>query len=139
MDQSALFLLEHGYILLFLWVLADQVGLPLPVFPLLLGAGALAGRGEVRLVGTVAVAGAASALGGQLWYEVGRRRGRPVLDLLCRVSLEPDSCVRQSEDVFARYSRGTLIVAKFVPGLSAVAAPMVGVFVLPRLQFLLLP
>jgi len=63
-----------------------------------------------------------------LWYELGRRRGVKVLQFLCRISLEPDSCVRRTEGTFERYGAKSLLVAKFIPGLNTVAAPLAGVF-----------
>jgi len=73
-----------------------------------------------------------------VWYELGRRRGGRVLRLLCRISLEPDSCVRRAEDSFVKHGRGVLLVAKFFPGLSTVAPPLAGVVGISRRQFLVL-
>ena len=78
----------------------------------------------------------ASLLSDVLWYEVGRRRGGSVLRLLCRVSLEPDYCVRRTEEMFARHGVRSLLVAKFVPGLSTAAPPLAGVFGMRPLRFL---
>jgi rhodanese-related sulfurtransferase len=65
--------------------------------------------------------------GDQVWFELGRRRGRLVLNWLCRISLEPKSCVRRTEDLFARHGLKGLIVAKFVPGFSTIAPPLAGI------------
>jgi len=61
------------------------------------------------------------------WFVLGRRRGARVLRFICRLSLEPDSCVRQTEMVYRRYGVRSLLVAKFVPGLNAVSAPLAAI------------
>jgi membrane protein DedA with SNARE-associated domain len=120
------FLIRHGYALLFALVLAEQLGLPVPAAPALLAMGALAGLGKFSFGTALAVAAMAAILSDSIWYEIGRRKGRRVLSLLCRISIEPDSCVRQTEDVFVKYGSKTLLFAKFVPGLSTVAPPLAG-------------
>jgi len=121
------FLIQHRYPLLFAAVLAEQLGLPVPAAPLLLTAGALAGMGKLDLWSALALSGLACLLADGVWYEAGRRRGTRILAWLCRLSLEPDSCVRRTEDVFARHGARTLLVAKFVPGLSTIAPPLAGI------------
>lgn len=131
------FLGDHGYTVLFLFVLIEQAGLPLPAAPLLVGAGALAGIGRLDFSTCVAVGVVGCVLGDSLWYCLGRFRGGSVLRLLCRISLEPDSCVRQTEDVYTKYGPRLLLFAKFVPGLSTIATPMAGMFRLALWRFLL--
>ena len=118
-------------------VLAEQLGLPVPALPFLLGSGALAGMGMASPAWLLVVAVLASLLADAAWFEAGRRRGGRVLNLLCRISIEPDSCVRKTEDVFARYGARTLLVAKFVPGLGTVAPPLAGVIGMSLPRFLL--
>jgi hypothetical protein len=130
------FLLQHPYSVLFGVVLAEQLGLPLPAAPLLLGAGALVGAGKLDLTTALALAIAACLIADFSWYEAGRRRGAAVLGFLCRLSLEPESCVRRTEDVFARHGERTLLIAKFLPGLSALATPLAGVTGVSRRRFL---
>jgi membrane protein DedA with SNARE-associated domain len=137
MDDAIHFLLRHGYIVLFVWVLAEQIGLPLPAVPFLFAAGALGGSGRLNLGLAIGVAVLASLLSDVTWYEIGRRRGRRVLHLLCRISLEPDSCVRRTEEVFARHGARSLLVAKFIPGLSTAAPPLAGIFRMRLHRFLL--
>ncbi len=132
------FLLQHPYSVLFGVVLAEQLGLPLPAAPLLLGAGALVGAGKLDLTTALVLAVAACLLADFSWYEAGRRRGAAVLGFLCRLSLEPESCVRRTEDVFLRHGERTLLIAKFLPGLSALATPLAGVTGVSRRRFLLL-
>jgi membrane protein DedA with SNARE-associated domain len=130
-------LFRHPYVSLFLLVLVEQLGLPLPADPLLLAVGAMAAEGRVRFPLIVAVALTATLLSDNAWYEAGRRRGSAVLKLLCRISLEPDSCVRQAQVLFARHGVRTLLVCKFIPGLAAVAPPLAGIFGMRRIRFVL--
>lgn len=137
MSETIAFLVRHGYAVLFVWVFAEQIGLPLPSVPLLLAAGALAGTGRLSLVVVVGLPILAALSSDALSYELGRRRGVKVLQLLCRISLEPDSCVRRTESVFERHGARSLLVAKFIPGLNTAAPPLAGIFRmrLPRFLF----
>ncbi len=137
MGETLEFLVGHGYLVLFGWVFAEQVGLPLPAIPLLFAAGALAGAGKLNLLVAMALAICASLIGDLIWYEIGRRKGGSVLNFLCRISLEPDSCVRNTEQVFARHGARSLVVAKFVPGLGTAAPPLAGIFQMRLSRFLL--
>ncbi len=130
------FLLRHGYAVLFFWVLLEQAGLPIPSIPLLLAAGALAGRGRLSLAVVVGLPVLASLSSDLFWFQIGRHRGSRVLSWICRISLEPDSCVRRTEDVYVRHGARSLLVAKFIPGLNSVAAPLAGVFRLRLERFL---
>jgi membrane protein DedA with SNARE-associated domain/rhodanese-related sulfurtransferase len=137
MNETIHFLVQHGTIVLFAAVFAEQIGLPLPAVPFLIAAGALVGTGQMGLGMAVGAAVVAALLGDQVWFELGRRRGRRVLNWLCRISLEPTSCVRRTEDFFARHGVHSLVVAKFVPGLSTIAPPLAGIVGLPVPQYLL--
>lgn len=136
MADALQFLLRHGYAVLFAWVLAEQLGFPLPAIPILLAAGALAGAGQMNLALALALAMAAALTSDTLWYQLGRRRGARVLEWLCRISLEPDSCVRKTENLFGRHGPWALLYAKFIPGLNTVAPPLAGVFQLRLSRFL---
>ncbi len=136
MNQTLPFLLRHGYEVLLVWVFAEQLGLPIPSLPVLLAIGALAGRRQFSLFASVALAVVATLAADFIWYELGRYRGRSLLRHLCRISLEPDSCVRDTESLFARYRAGSLIIAKFVPGLGTVMPPLAGAFRFRRGRFL---
>ena len=127
-----------SYLVLFAFVLAEQIGLPVPAVPLLLGVGAFAGTGRMSVLAGLATALVASLPPDLVWYELGRARGKRVLDVICRVSLEPDSCVRRTENLFLRRGRWALLVAKFLPGLSTIAPPLAGIVGLGRAPFLLL-
>ncbi len=135
MKEIVDFLILHGYAVLFTWVLLEQLGLPIPSIPMLLAAGALAGAGQLSLSSTILLAVFAALLADVLWYEVGRRRGGTILGLLCRISLEPESCVRRTENLFHKYGSRSLLVAKFVPGLNTVAPPMAGLTGMSRVRF----
>lgn len=131
-------LLTHGYAFLFSYILAVQSGFPVPSDPLLLIMGALAGDHLYSLWGSLGFAIAAALIGDTLWYEIGRVRGRSVLRLLCKLSLEPDTCVRSTESTFEKRGSSTLLFAKFVPGMSLVSMPLSGMTRMPRWRFLLL-
>jgi len=131
-------ILHHGYLWLFLAALLERLGLPLLVTPIIIGAGAVAGMGDMSLLAVMGVAILAAELGDAAWYELGRSRGSSVLRLLCRISLEPDSCVRKSEDTFARHTSWSLIYSKFLPGVGRLAAPLAGMAQMSRARFLLL-
>jgi membrane protein DedA with SNARE-associated domain len=120
------FLLRHGYWVLAVNVFAEQIGLPVPAFPVLLGMGALAGLGNFSFSVSLALAVSASLASDLIWFRLGRVRGHSILNLLCRVSLEPDSCVSNTKSLFGRLGARALLIAKFVPGLGATAAPLAG-------------
>src|SRR5579871_4264838 len=120
------FLLRHGYWVLFVNVFTEQAGLPIPAVPVLLAMGALAGLGNFSFAAALGLALCAALLSDLIWFRLGRVRGHSILNLLCRMSLEPDSCVSNTKTLFARLGARALLVAKFVPGLGATAAPLAG-------------
>jgi membrane protein DedA with SNARE-associated domain len=136
MDHGVEILVRYGYALLIATVFAEQIGVPVPAAPMLVAAGALVGSGRFSLALVLALSTLAAVVADAIWYELGRRKGTRILELLCRISLEPDSCVRRTEDVFARHGAKSLLVAKFVPGLSTVAPPLAGIFRMRWSRFL---
>jgi membrane protein DedA with SNARE-associated domain/rhodanese-related sulfurtransferase len=126
----------YGLAFVFINVLALQAGLPVPAYPTLIVTGALASRGFYSLPALLATAVVASLIADLGWYSVGRRVGGPVLRTLCRISLSPDSCVRQTESIFSRWGAQSLMVAKFIPGFASVATAMAGVLRVPLWRFL---
>ena len=132
------FILLHGTLVVFGAVVAEQLGLPVPSAIVLLATGAAIGMGDVSFAQAMIAAVTAALLGDFVWYELGVRRGRSVLATLCRVSLEPDTCIRKTENVYARYGDAAIVFSKFVPGLSTVAPPLAGVAGITRRRFLLL-
>lgn len=137
MSRLAPFLLQHGYFFLFAVVLVEQAGVPIPAIPVLLAMGALAGLGKFSLATAAAVTVAACLIPDFAWYRLGRSYGSSILRLMCRISLEPVSCVRRAENVFTREGGRTLLWAKFVPGLSTVAPPVAGLARMSAFRFLL--
>lgn len=123
-------LAEHGLLIVFLVTLAARAGVPVPAAPLLVMAGGLAagpaGSATPPWWWALGLAIVANVAGDALWFAAGRRYGHRVMGLLCRLSLSPDSCVRQSETMMTRWGGSALVAAKFVPGVSVVAAPMAG-------------
>jgi membrane protein DedA with SNARE-associated domain len=130
------FLLRHGYPLLFAAVLAEQLGAPLPSGPILLAMGALIGTGKYTWSEALSLSVAACLAADGVWYGIGRQKGSSVLKLLCRISLEPDSCVSSTRQWFKRLGGWALVIAKFVPGLSTVAPPMAGLSKMPWWKFM---
>jgi membrane protein DedA with SNARE-associated domain/rhodanese-related sulfurtransferase len=126
MDSIASQLAEYGVPLLGLNVLLQQLGVPIPAVPTMMLAGALAMAGRIDLLQAFAITVAASLAGDFVWYWAGRRYGYPVLRFLCRLSLSPDTCVRQTEGIFERWGFYSVVVSKFVPGFATVAPPLAG-------------
>jgi len=135
MQEVAGPLVQYGLWLVFGNVLLTQLGAPLPAIPTLVVAGALAQQGHWPAALVVVLAVVASLIGDLPWYYAGRRYGYRVLNTLCRISMEPDSCVRQTEDVFMRWGPPSLMVAKFIPGFATVAPPISGALRLPLAAF----
>src|SRR5262249_37744729 len=126
LNETSQFLIKHGLPLVFAVVFVEQIGLPIPALPLLLAAGALSATGKFNLLLGVVVTLIACLIADTFWFYLGRYRGNQVLGFLCRFSLEPDSCVRRTQNVFTRYGMRGVVVAKFVPGMSTVAPPLAG-------------
>jgi membrane protein DedA with SNARE-associated domain/rhodanese-related sulfurtransferase len=128
---------QYGLWLVFANVLALQIGLPVPAYPALIVVGAFSTRGDFSLLQVVGVAVCASLLADLIWFFAGRRFGRRVLRLMCRLSLSPDSCVRQTERIYERWGAPSLMFAKFVPGFAAVATGMAGAMRTSLVRFVL--
>jgi membrane protein DedA with SNARE-associated domain len=129
-------LVRYGYLVVVGAVFAEQIGLPFPSEPFLLAAGGLVGNGHLKPGFLLVGAGVASLIGDTLWYWIGRAGGPRVLGWLCRISLEPDSCVRRTQGMFGTHGARALLIAKFVPGLSTVAPPLAGIARVPLREFL---
>jgi membrane protein DedA with SNARE-associated domain/rhodanese-related sulfurtransferase len=127
-----------GLGVLFINVLLDQLGLPIPALPALVVAGALGADGRLSLPGVGLVSLAACLIGDLAWYCAGRTYGGRVMKLLCRISLTPDICVSQTQTTFERWGDKALLFAKFVPGLSMVAPPLAGALGMRVSRFILL-
>lgn len=83
MQQALEFLLRHIELVVFGTVLAEQIGVPVPAIPILLGAGAVAATGQTSLALLTGLSVAGCLLGDMVWYELGRHRGRQALNLFC--------------------------------------------------------
>lgn len=137
MQQLTAYVAKYGLPLVFANVFIEQLGLPIPALPTLIVAGALAVEKDIRAPQVLFVAVLASLIADTLWYALGRRHGYRILKTLCRVSLSPDSCVRQTSSIFERWGMPALLVAKFIPGFSTVAPPLAGAIRARPLAFLL--
>jgi membrane protein DedA with SNARE-associated domain/rhodanese-related sulfurtransferase len=137
MEHLVEFIQHYGLAFVFVNVLMLQAGLPVPAYPTLIITGALASRGGASLPALVATAIVAALIADIAWYLAGRKYGSSVLQTICRVSLSPDSCVRQTESIFARWGARSLAFAKFVPGFASVATSMAGVVRIPPWKFVL--
>ena len=127
---------QFGLLAVFFTVLLDEGGLPIPASPLLAVAGALTARGELDLGALIAAAVAGSVIADNGWYGLGRTQGRRVLGFLCKLSLSPDSCVRDTETLFVRVGPSALLFAKFIPALGNVTIALAGITRVPFLVFL---
>lgn len=136
MHELVALLLGHGALIIFAVTLAARVGAPVPASPLLVVAGSLVLTGQISLTAALGASIAANLLGDGAWFAAGRRYGYRVMRQLCRISLSPDSCVRQGESLITRWGGSSLIAAKFVPGVSVVAAPMAGALGMSTARFL---
>jgi membrane protein DedA with SNARE-associated domain len=120
--------LAGGYLLLgiFLTVAADQGGLPVPGYPVLIAAAAhLSLHGEA-LWPLLVVATAANLCADVVWFASGRKYGTRVLGLLCRVSMTPQTCVTNTRSFSDRWGSSAMIITKFIPGISAIAMALAG-------------
>ncbi|MGH9581293.1 MAG: DedA family protein/thiosulfate sulfurtransferase GlpE, partial [Terriglobales bacterium] len=127
---------QYGLPFVFLNVFLEQLGLPIPAFPTLLVTGALVAVGAISGPALLAVAVTGALVADFAWYLLGRRHGHRVLSTLCRISLSPVSCVRQTESLFERWGTRSLVAAKFIPGFSTVAPPVAGATGVPPGAFL---
>jgi membrane protein DedA with SNARE-associated domain/rhodanese-related sulfurtransferase len=126
MTDTVGFVVRHGAVLIFAAVFIEQAGLPIPAAPILLAAGALIAQAKMSLIVAFSTAIVGSLLADSMWFYLGRRGGTRVLNLLCRISLEPDSCVRRTLGLFTRFGMRGVIAAKFIPGLSTLVPPLAG-------------
>ena len=136
MSQLSLLIQNHGALLVFGMVLLEQLGLPIPAFPVIVVAGAMAIEGGASWQMCLLAVLLACLVCDIFWFRAGRYYGKRVLRLLCRISLSPDSCVNQTEDRFRRYGPKSLLVSKFIPGFNTIAAPMSGALGTPPGAFL---
>jgi membrane protein DedA with SNARE-associated domain/rhodanese-related sulfurtransferase len=126
MAQLSHLIYSYGVLIVFGTVLLEQIGLPIPAFPVLIVAGALAVDKGANWPLFLAASIVACLISDYFWFRAGRYYGKRVLRLLCKISLSPDSCVSQTEDNFSRWGAKSLVVAKFIPGFNTIAPPLAG-------------
>lgn len=136
MTDTRQFLIKHGAPVLFGAVFVEQIGLPIPALPWMLAVGALSATGAFSSTKGICATAAACVIADTIWFYLGRFRGHQVLNLLCRISLEPDSCVRRTQNAFTRWGWRGIVVAKFIPGLSTMAPPIAGMSSLGAVRFI---
>lgn len=129
---------QYGLVLVFLSAFIEQLGLPIPSYPVLVVAGALSHAGGDPLVLIVAIGVAGVMMGDLVIYAVGVRYGRRALSVVCKLSLARDNCVRRTEDRFAHYGAWALVFVKFIPGFALVLTLLCGVTRLAIPTFLIL-
>ncbi|MBV9669525.1 MAG: VTT domain-containing protein [Acidobacteriales bacterium] len=128
----------HQYVFLFLWVAGEMLGLPIPSVPVLLATGAVARAGDLSFGVATALATLAALLPDTLWYLLGRYRGVRILNFLCKMSIEPSSCVTKTRLTYERRGALSILTARFIPGVGLLTPPLAGVVQTPYLKFLAL-
>jgi membrane protein DedA with SNARE-associated domain len=119
-------LIFKGYLIFFLWILVNRLGLPLPATPALLAAGALVAMGHWRISPVLLLAVLATLASDAVWFELGRRYGRRILRILCRAALQPETSARRAEEFLNRYGANSLLYSKFIPGMNRTVLPLTG-------------
>jgi membrane protein DedA with SNARE-associated domain len=135
MSDLPFFIAHHGYIIIFLIVFLEAIGLPVPAALTLLAGGAAAASGILRAPTALLLAVVGMLLGDSLLYVLGSRMGWGLLGFLCKVSANPETCILRSAESFYKRGRATLLIAKFIPGVNAMAAPLAGSMKMPFGQF----
>jgi len=136
MQLAMSLLAQYGLLFVFLNVLVQQAGVPVPSYPTLILTGAMAGQQHSQL-GLLLVATVASLCADTAWFYAGQRYGSRMVRTICRISLSPDTCIRQTENIYLRWGPKTLIVAKLLPGLGSVATTLAGAMRTPLPAFLI--
>ena len=127
---------HHGYLLIFMVVLAEAIGLPVPAAVALVAGGAAAAAGALSVAKVLILALVAMLIGDTLLFVLGRYMGWGLLGLLCRLSVNPESCILRSAESFYKRGKATLLFAKFIPGVNTMAPPLAGSMKMRPLQFL---
>jgi membrane protein DedA with SNARE-associated domain len=127
---------HHGYLLIFIVVLSEAIGLPVPAAVALVAGGAAAAAHSLNVFKVIVLALSAMLIGDTLLFVLGRYMGWRLLGLLCRLSVNPESCILRSAESFYKRGKTTLLVAKFIPGVNTMAPPLAGSMKMRPLQFL---
>ena len=136
MELSTHILLVYGYMLLFGWVLIEQLGAPIPSAPVVLAAGALSAEHQMNFFLALLYGLTACLIADGTWFYIGRRFGHQVVKLLCKLSMEPTVCVSRTQNSLGGRRRVTIIFSKFIPGVATVVSPLAGQSGMPFSEFL---
>jgi membrane protein DedA with SNARE-associated domain len=134
-DFSSL-IAHHGYVVIFLTVFLEAIGLPVPAALALVAGGAAAASGILRAPTVLLLAVVGMLLGDSILYALGSHMGWGLLGFLCKVSANPETCILRSAESFYKRGRLTLLIAKFIPGVNTMAPPLAGSMEMPLVQFL---
>jgi len=137
MESILALIARHGYSIIFFAVMAESLGLPVPAALAMIAGGALAASGMLSVGWVMAICVTAMIMADSLIYYFGRTMGWWLLALLCKVSLNPETCVLRSAESFYKRGRTTLVIAKFIPGVATMAAPLAGSMKMRPGQFLI--
>ncbi|HET9087680.1 MAG TPA: DedA family protein, partial [Acidobacteriaceae bacterium] len=137
MHSTVEIFLHYEYLILFLWVMLEQLGMPVPSTPILLTAGTLTATHGMRMHWVILAVLLGAIAGDSVWFRLGGRYGNAVTRWICKFSLEAASCIRKTEDMLTRHGAAGLLLAKFIPGLNTMAAPLAGQSKMPYRVFLL--
>jgi membrane protein DedA with SNARE-associated domain len=124
MDDFLSLITRHGYLLVFAVVLAEAMGLPVPAALALVAGGAAAASGILSAPVVAGLAMLAMLIGDTFLYVLGRYMGWGLLGLLCKVSVNPESCILRSAESFYKRGKLTLVLAKFIHGIKTIAPPL---------------
>lgn len=126
MNEILALLERHGNVIVFVVAFLEQIGAPVPAIPVIIVAGAVAFNSGASIFPLLGLVFAGALIADTIWFFLGKRYGYKVLGVLCRISLSPDSCVRQTESFFDQWGLRSLVFAKFIPGFSIVAPALAG-------------
>ena len=136
--QHLIYLLEQFVlIIVFINVLLEQIGLPIPAYPTLLITGSLAVNGHYSFTSILLIAVAAALIADMIWFYAGRKYGARVITKLCRISLSPDSCVKQTESLYLKLGPASLLFCKFIPGFASISSALAGSLKTKPITFLI--
>src|SRR5271165_1776076 len=127
---------RHGYLLVFFLVLAEALGLPVPAAVALVAGGAAAAAGVLSVTRLLLLSFLAMLLADSLLFVAGRSMGWGLLGFLCKLSVNPETCILRSAESFYKRGKATLLFAKFIPGINTMAPPLAGSMRMPLDTFL---
>src|SRR5881396_2631487 len=136
MNSLIALLAHHGYAVVFWVVFAEAIGLPMPAALALVGAGAAVASGSLSAPVVLLLAIVAMLLGDVVLFALGRKMGWALLGFLCKVSINPETCILRSAESFYKRGKMTVVIAKFIPGVNTMAAPLAGSMKMRFWQFL---